>query len=332
MTNPQDPFWRNQFRYDPLGRIPTERPVEPLDFPDPPAPPYRPPLNTLATLSLVFAFVFAPAGAILGYLGLAQIRRTGERGRDRALVGVTLSYLFITLAVVALVGWATVAVISPNQTAAPASTITTTTPPATVAPGEIAQLLPDLGDAKDITGDQNLAVGQTWDHIARGDREGHIDRPECWASIGPGTPDAYTGAAVFGYRASEFSDTRDPSDSMQIIAGAAAFRDADAAQTQLTKLLSEWRQCGGSDVKVTFPSGQTLTFSLGLPTDAGNGITTMELANQGLLSRRSVRAMAAKANVVVDMNLSYVASDTSTTDHPRQAVAIVNYMLGKIPG
>ena len=33
-------------------------------------------VNTLATLSLVFAFVFAPAGAILGHLGLAQIRRT----------------------------------------------------------------------------------------------------------------------------------------------------------------------------------------------------------------------------------------------------------------
>ncbi|ETB52838.1 hypothetical protein O976_08135, partial [Mycobacterium avium subsp. paratuberculosis 10-8425] len=61
----------------------------------------------MATLSLVFAFLFAPAGAVLGHLGLAQIRRTGELGRDRALVGVTLSYVFILLAVVALAGWAT---------------------------------------------------------------------------------------------------------------------------------------------------------------------------------------------------------------------------------
>ncbi|ETB55595.1 peptidylprolyl isomerase, partial [Mycobacterium avium 10-5560] len=44
---------------------------------------------------------------MLGHLGLAQIRRTGELGRDRALVGVTLSYVFILLAVVALAGWAT---------------------------------------------------------------------------------------------------------------------------------------------------------------------------------------------------------------------------------
>ena len=57
----------------------------------------------MATLSVVFAFVFAPAGVILGHLALSQIHETGERGRDRALVGVTLSYVFITVAVVALI-------------------------------------------------------------------------------------------------------------------------------------------------------------------------------------------------------------------------------------
>ena len=59
--------------------------------------------HTLATLSVVFAFVFAPAGVILGHVALSQIHQTGQRGRDRALVGVTLSYVFITVAVVALI-------------------------------------------------------------------------------------------------------------------------------------------------------------------------------------------------------------------------------------
>jgi eukaryotic-like serine/threonine-protein kinase len=59
--------------------------------------------NTLATLSVVFAFVFAPAGVILGHVALSQIHETGDRGRDRPLVGVTLSYVFITVVVVALV-------------------------------------------------------------------------------------------------------------------------------------------------------------------------------------------------------------------------------------
>lgn len=329
MTNP---FGQNPFSYDPLGRVPLDPPVEPQEFPEPPEPPSRPRVNTFATLSLVYAFVFAPAGAILGHLGLAQIRRTGQRGRERALVGLTLSYVFIAVTVVGLVVWATLAATSSNQTATPATATTTPPPPPTVAPNDLAQLLPDLADVRNITGDHNLAVGQTWDHVGRHDREGRINRPECWGSIGPGTPDAYNVEAVFGYHASEFSDARDPQNSMQVIPGVAAFRDAPAAQTQLTNLLSGWRQCGGSDVKLTLPSGQTLTFSLGLPTDAGNGITTMDVTTRGLLSRHSIRAIAAKANVVIDLDLSYVASGTSTIDRPQQVAAIANYMLRKIPG
>jgi hypothetical protein len=283
-------------------------------------------------LSLVYAFVVAPAGAILGHLGLAQIRRTGQQGRQRALAGLTLSYVFIALAVVGLVVWATLGATSSNQTATPASATIAAPPPATVAPNDLAQLLPGLADVRSITGDHNLAVGQTWDHVGRQDRDGTIDRAECWGSIGPGTPDAYNVEAVFGYRASEFSDNRDPQNPLQVIAGVAAFRDQSAAQTQLTNLLSGWRQCGGSDVKLTLPSAQALTFSLGLPTDAGNGITTMDVATKGLVERHSVRAIAAKANVVIDLDLSYVASSTSTTDRPQQAAAIANFILGKVPG
>jgi hypothetical protein len=331
VTNPQDPYGQDPFSYDPLGRVPLEPPVEAEAFPEAPEPPPRPTVNTFATLSLVYAFVFAPAGAILGHLGLAQIRRTGQQGRERALAGLTLSYVFIALAVVGLVVWATFAATSSNQAATP-TTATTAAPPPTVSPNDLAQLLPGLADIRSITGDHNLAVGQTWDRVGRHETEGSIDRAECWGSIGPGTPDAYNVEAVFGYRASEFSDTRDPQNSMQVIAGVAAFHDAPAAQTQLTNLLSGWRQCGGTDVKLTLPSGQILTFSLGLPTDAGNGITSMDVARPGLVPRHSVRAVAAKANVVIDLDLSYVASGNSTTDRPKQAAGIANFILGKIPG
>src|SRR5690349_21893248 len=75
-------------------------------YPAPPVisapPPPRRQTNTFATLSVVFAFLFAPVGAVLGHLGLSQIRRTGQRGNDRALVGLTLSYAFIVIAVVAV--------------------------------------------------------------------------------------------------------------------------------------------------------------------------------------------------------------------------------------
>lgn len=62
-------------------------------------------VNTLATLSAIFAFVFAPAGAALGHVALSQIRQRHQRGRDRAIFGLTASYLIIALAVVALVVW-----------------------------------------------------------------------------------------------------------------------------------------------------------------------------------------------------------------------------------
>jgi hypothetical protein len=61
----------------------------------------------------------------------------------------------------------------------------------------------------------------------------------------------------------------------------------------------------------------------------------MDVATKGLVQRHSVRAIAAKANVVIDLDLSYVASGSSgssTTDRPKQAAGIANFILGKIPG
>ena len=51
----------------------------------------------MAILSLVFAFVFAPAGIVLGHLAKRQIRRTGEEGDQLATWGLVLSYVFTGL-------------------------------------------------------------------------------------------------------------------------------------------------------------------------------------------------------------------------------------------
>ncbi len=53
-------------------------------------PPYawRRPTNTMAILALVLAFVFAPAGLVLGIIARKQIRRTGEDGDGLALAGI----------------------------------------------------------------------------------------------------------------------------------------------------------------------------------------------------------------------------------------------------
>jgi hypothetical protein len=334
VTNPHDPYWQHPLSYDPLGRVPPEAEppvVQPMPFTPPPAPaPYRPPVNTLATLSLVFAFLFAPLGAVLGHLGLAQIRRTGESGRDRALVGVTLSYIFIALTVVVLAGWATLSGSTSSHRAAPGSSIPAGPPPPTVPPETIATLLPGLDALRNITGDANLDVGPTWNAPGRTAEDGSIDRPECWESIAAGSPDAYTPGALAGYHAGEFTDTRSMLKSTQVIQGVAAFRDPPAAQSQLATLLSGWHQCGGTTVTVSAPGGQPIPMSVSAPADAGNGITTLDLTPKGI-QVRSARAIAAKANVVIDLNVS--ASGTTDSEPPRAAaVSIANYILGKIPG
>lgn len=332
MTNPQDPYGYGPFSYDPLGRLPSAGPpVEPPLYPSPPAQPHRPHVNALATLSLVFAFVFPPAGAVLGHLGLARIRRTGERGRDRALAGATLSYAFIALTVVALVAWAALPKVPspPGRTAAP-STNAAGPPGPTVAPTSVATLLPGLGDLKTMTDDQNLQAGPTRDRPSRSVSDGTVDRPECWGSIAPGVPDAYTVDAISGYHAEKFSDTRTLLKSVEVLQAVIAFGDPPTAQSQLAQVLSGWRQCGGMNVSVTIPEAGAIPFSLSAPEDAGNGITTMDLVPKGL-QVRCTRAIAAKANVVVDLLVT--SGGTTDAERPRQsAVSIANYVLNKIPG
>src|SRR5690242_10559415 len=61
--------------------------------------------NTFAVLSPIFAVVVPPAGVVLGHLALPQIRRTGERGRNAAIVGLVIGYLMCVLLIAALIWW-----------------------------------------------------------------------------------------------------------------------------------------------------------------------------------------------------------------------------------
>jgi hypothetical protein len=57
------------------------------------AQPFGRPTNTMAILALVMAFVFAPAGLVLGVLARKQIARTGEDGDGLALAGIIVGGL-----------------------------------------------------------------------------------------------------------------------------------------------------------------------------------------------------------------------------------------------
>jgi hypothetical protein len=156
--------------------------------------------NTLATLSVVFAFVFAPVGAVLGHLGLAQVRRSGERGRERALVGLTLPYALITLAVVALVVWA-VAGNRPSgpstagTSAAPPPTTTTAPPPPpqpTVDAAGMAGLLLSLDEVKAFMGDPNMVSDKTYTDVELPTPDqGSFEPVDCFGSFAGGVPGPY---------------------------------------------------------------------------------------------------------------------------------------------
>ncbi|MGY1822631.1 DUF4190 domain-containing protein [Geodermatophilus sp. SYSU D00079] len=66
---------------------------------------YRRPTNSMAILALVMAFVFAPAGLVLGVVARRQIRETGEEGEGLALAGIIVGSIACALVVVAVGLW-----------------------------------------------------------------------------------------------------------------------------------------------------------------------------------------------------------------------------------
>ena len=60
------------------------------------------PIATPAVLALVFGFLFAPLGIVLGHIGLSRVKRTGERGRGLAIAGLVLGYVGLVGGVIAI--------------------------------------------------------------------------------------------------------------------------------------------------------------------------------------------------------------------------------------
>ena len=66
---------------------------------------YRPPTNSMAILSLVLAFVFAPAGIVLGVMARKQIRQTNEEGDGLALAGIIIGSIATGLWALIIILW-----------------------------------------------------------------------------------------------------------------------------------------------------------------------------------------------------------------------------------
>jgi eukaryotic-like serine/threonine-protein kinase len=326
-AGPSGPFSGNPPGSDPFaGGAPIPGAPPPMGTPSI-SPQPRQDANTLATLSVVFAFVFAPVGAILGHLGLAQVRRTGERGRERALVGMTLSYAFITLAVVALVVWAVTGngpsgSSTAGTSAAPAPTTTAPPPPPTVDAAGMAGLLLSLDEVKAFLGDPNMVSDKTYTDVEPPTPEqGSFDPVDCIGSFAGGVPGPYEGSNYRKYLATTQMDSRS---GLQVGQSVAIFHNAAAAQKALANYVEYWRRCGNTQGVWTIPGQVQTGVNLGAPVDAGGGITTL-LITFDKLTATFGRAIAAKANVLIDNQVGAL----EITD---QHVGLTQRILERIPG
>ena len=268
-----------------------------------PPPPPRQKANTFATLSVVFAFLFAPAGAVLGHLGLAQIRRTGQRGHDRAVIGLTLSYAFILIAVAALVIWTVV-----GRESERSSTVAASPPPATssatpderlVTAAQLPKLLLSIDEVKQAVNAPSLAKVEDASGLS-GDQGLNATPRECVSSLFGGGASAYERTAARG--AFTRAITGDGKDGVILLNETMATFENTAAATQLvSQVVGQWRGCAGKSVTLIV-DGNPLTLDVGQPIQQGTVMVLRNTLRGGVTGFSSDRAIAAKANVVIDLD------------------------------
>jgi PknH-like protein/uncharacterized protein DUF4190 len=276
-------------------------------YPEPPVisapPPPRQKTNTFATLSVVFAFLFAPAGVVIGHLGLAQIRRTGQRGHDRAVIGLTLSYAFILIAVAALVIW-TVVGRQPQQSSTVAATPAPATSSATaderlVTAAQLPKLLLSIDEVKQAVNAPNLAKVEDGSGLS-GDQGVNATPRECISSLFGGGASAYQRTAARGTFTRAI--TGDGKDGVILLNETMATFENTAAATQLVSLVvGQWRGCAGKSVTL-IADGNPLTLDVGEPIQQGNVMVLRNTLRGGVTGFSSDRVIAAKANAVIDLD------------------------------
>jgi hypothetical protein len=323
----------------------------PFDPGAPPPPPPGPPsphppseeVNTLATLSVVFAFLLAPVGVVLGHFALRDIRRRGDRGRNRALVGLTLSYAFTVLAVVALVLWATLGNHHAGQSTAHSGgttaggvakpSATTTAPPEpSVTPEGLQSLVLTGEDVAGLIKAPGMYVNKTWTQTHELQPGDSFDPPECTEAVFNGLTASYRDS---GYRAIYGVDLGQHTNGFPhgVSEFVATFDNAAAAESFVTGAVNHINSCAGRQLTYSH-GGVSGVYSVRTPVQAGpvtsvrstlgtvqdNGRTT-DVGNQ---HTSALRALAAKANVVVDV-------DVIGRDLGDDATTLVQGILGRIP-
>ena len=71
-----------------------------------PYPPYYArPTNNMAIAAIIVAFVFPPAGIVLGVIAKNQIAQSGEQGEGLATAAIVIGSIYVALAVIAVIAF-----------------------------------------------------------------------------------------------------------------------------------------------------------------------------------------------------------------------------------
>lgn len=132
--------------------------------------------NTMAILSIVFAFVFSPLGIVFGVIGRKQTARTGEGGRGLATAGMVLSIVFVVIgiatAVIVGIMAASVASQVSQLPATPGVSQPASPSTPTVAPDQLGAEVARQANAEDVTCPQALPAQVGASTVCSGTLEG----------------------------------------------------------------------------------------------------------------------------------------------------------------
>ncbi|WP_223690563.1 DUF4190 domain-containing protein [Leifsonia poae] len=71
-----------------------------------PAPQYQPAparYNTMSIVAFILAFFVSIVGIILGFIGLSQIKKTGEQGRGLAIAAIIIGFVEVVLTIIIVI-------------------------------------------------------------------------------------------------------------------------------------------------------------------------------------------------------------------------------------
>jgi hypothetical protein len=192
--------------------------------------------------------------------------------------------------------------------------------PSKSAGADLPKLLLTTDEIKDIMKSPGMASMQTWNQ-PDASTDTKVDPAECMSAAFGGEAASYNGT---GFTAIYTVRQADPQGLPDVDEGVAAFGDAAAAQSFVSKSVAQWRQCAGKQLIWTWPDGSSIPWTIGDPTESG-GVTTIR--NTAVLKQELglQRVLAAKSNVVVDLQVLGVnLNDEATT--------IAKRILARVPG